>query len=455
MIGHQLCPAPAFTTLDRRRSAFSAAALNKRPKGTSPMERINIHARTAGLAVCSAMAAALLTGCAGYPALAGAPVTSGEMAGDATVAPSGAERDAQIAKAERRVGKSPRDAGARAELAQAYLAAGRFESAIQTFDDALSLGEESPRSGLGLALAYMGAGRNAEALTVLGRWRNQIPASDLGLAIALAGQPAQGVGLLSDALRGGDDSPKTRQNLAYAYALDGRWTESRVVASQDVPADQLDARISEWASRARPEQHQARIAALLAAPVRSDPGQPAALALNGAAPEARLASVEASEPLAELPPAIAASEPAAIPAALETYTAEAQEVASAKFVSQPKVQRVATSRNVVADSFAGTGKGSSHLVQLGSFRTLEGAKRAWGIFVARNPALKDHQMRITEAEVHGRRYFRVAAEGFDRSSARALCSTVKQRGGACFAYAGARTLPGAKPGVSPQMLASR
>ena len=417
------------------------------------MERININARTAGLAVSSAMAVALLAGCAGQAPLASAPAVSGE----AEVAQLDAARDAQIAKAERRVAKSPRDVSGRAELAQAYLAAGRFASAAQTFEDAVSLGDESPRSGLGLALAYMGAGRNAEALSVLGRWRNQIPASDLGLAVALAGQPAQGVGLLSDALRGGDDSPKTRQNLAYAYALDGRWAEARVVASQDVPADQLDARISEWASRARPEQHQARIAGLLAAPVRSDPGQPTALALNGAAAEARLAAADEPAPLAaaELPPVAEAPEAAVMPAALDTYTAEAQPAANPKFVSQPKVQPVAVSRETVAESFAGAGKGSSHLVQLGSFQTLEGAKRAWGIFVARNPALKNHEMRITEAQVHGRRYFRVAAEGFDRSSARALCSTVKKRGGGCLAYAGARPLPGVVPAKDNQMLASR
>ncbi|SFF98875.1 Sporulation related domain-containing protein [Novosphingobium sp. CF614] len=427
------------------------------------MERITFHARTAGLAVCSAMAAALLAGCSGHAPLAssGKPAPSGDLAD----AQSAAQSETDVVKAEGRVAKSPRSASARVDLAQAYLAAGRFESAATTFEDAASLGDESPRSGLGLALAYIGSGRNAEALTVLTRWRNQIPASDLGLAVALAGQPAQGVALLSDALRGGDDSAKIRQNLAYAYALDGRWAEARVVASQDVPADQLDARMGEWASRVRPDQYQSRIAGLLAAPVRTDPGQPAALALNGAEQAVRMASADASAPIAELPPveagqAIGEAAPsrdvAELPAALATNSVDAPQPASAKFVSQPMVQPASATRSAIAESFAG--KGSAQLVQLGSFRTLEGARRAWGIFVARNPALKDHAMRITEANVHGRRYFRVAAEGFDRGSAKALCSTVKQRGGACFAYAEGHALPGALPakdGSGNQMLASR
>lgn len=433
----------------------------------SPMERFNIRTRKAGLAACSAMAMAVLAGCSGHAPLAssGSPVVSGERAET--------QLDQDVARAEERVAKSPRSAAARVTLAQAYLAAGRFESAVTTFDDAISLGDNSPRTGLGQALAYIGAGRNAEAVNVLSRWRDQIPASDLGLALALAGQPGQAVGLLSDAVRGGDDSAKTRQNLAYAYALDGRWAEARVVASQDVSADQIDARLSEWASRARPEQYQVRVAGLLGAPVRSDAGQPAALALNGAAPAARVASAEvpAPAPVAELPPVDAGQsavnlaqseqpamvqpeEAAPVPSSFATSAvAVSQPAKSAKFVSQPKVQRTSPVRSALAESAVQ----GTHLVQLGSFSTLENAHRAWGIFVTRNPALKDHALRITEAEVGGHHYFRVAAEGFDRGSAQTLCSNVKQRGYGCLAYAQTHALPGAMPGKAPAgpMLASR
>lgn len=450
------------------------------------MERIDINsranARTAGFALCSAMVAALLAGCAGQPPLAGrgaAPVAEGgqlDAAGDKV-----------LAKAEARVAKSPQNASARADLAQIYLAAGRFDSAATTFEDAVSLGDQSPRTGLSLALAYIGSGRDAQALDVLSRWRDKVPAGDFGLAVALAGKPAQGVAILSDALRGGEDTAKVRQNLAYAYALDGRWAEARVVASQDVPADQLDARMGEWASRARPDQTQARVAGLLGAPMRADPGQPAALALNGvdhaprmaeaapapvqlaAAPEAELPAVQAGERFwgASQDTAPAAAAPAAapvaavIPAAYEPAPV-AEPAAEPAFAPVPEA---APSRSF-AETFAAApapkaqarANSTTHLIQLGSFRTMEGAKRAWGIYQRRNPALRDHTLRITEAEVRGRRYFRVAAEGFDRHAAQTLCSTVKQGGGGCFAYAEGRALPGALPdtrGHGPQLASSR
>ncbi len=461
------------------------------------MERFTFKARFAGLAACSAMAAVLLVGCSAHAPLAssGSPAISGESAD--------AQMSKAIAKAEKRVAKSPQSASARVDLAQAYLTAGRFESSATTFQDAMSLGEKDPRVALGLALSYIGSGRNAEALSLLSSHRADIPVSDLGLALALAGQPAQAVGLLSDAVRSGNDNPKTRQNLAYAYALNGRWAEARVVASQDVPADQIDARMSEWAASARPEQFQVRVAGLLGAPVRADSGQPAALALNAGdaakddAPRMAVADIPAPTPIApvqapepaaaELPP-VATRELAAVteddfqqafkaekpakstpaPVSLATNAAEVAKEApvalasrsienpkaapARKFVSQPTVQSVSATHSAYVDA----PKSATHLVQLGSFSTLEGAKRAWGIFVARNPKLKDHTMRITEADVRGRRYYRVAAEGFDRGAARTLCSSVRERGGGCFAYAKTHTLPGTIPGKSTSgaMLAS-
>lgn len=427
------------------------------------MERFKTHARSTGLAVCSAMAIALLAGCAGHGAIASAD------------APAVADSDdlqagSRIAKLESQVAKSPRNASARVALAQAYLASGRFESAATTFEDAVTLGNNDPRVGLGRALAYIGAGRNAEALTVLDRWHAQIPASDLGLALALAGQPAQGVAVLSDAVRGGEATAKARQNLAYAYALDGRWTEARVVASQDVPADQIDARLAEWASRVRPEQFQTRVASLIGAPVRADSGQPAFLALGGAAQPARMASVETAAPApastAELPAVDAAQDtPPALELVQEPAFAMPTEKATkaqagARLTVQQSFPSLAPSRSARTDipmkvrsSMAQTG---THLVQLGSFSSLESAKRASAVFAARNPVLKGHSIRITEAHVNGRLFYRVAAEGFERASAQNTCASVRQRGGACFAYA-SRGVPGAKPAGVPAgpMLAQR
>lgn len=87
--------------------------------------------------------------------------------------------------------------------------------------------------------------------------------------------------------------------------------------------------------------------------------------------------------------------------------------------------------------------GASHAVQLGSFSSPQGARRAWGIFAARNPELRKFKMAITPAKVRGRNFWRVAANGFDGRSAQGMCGAVKARGGVCFAYSTIRAVPGA------------
>ena len=148
-------------------------------------------------------------------------------------------------------------------LGAASMEAGRFLSARQSFDDALALGDESPRTALGFALSAIATGDRAAAIGVLEDWRDEIPAADLGLALALAGQAEQGALILSNAVRNGDNTPKSRQNLAYSLALSGNWAAARIMAAEDVPADQLDARIIQWASMARPEDAPVRVATLL------------------------------------------------------------------------------------------------------------------------------------------------------------------------------------------------
>jgi Flp pilus assembly protein TadD len=405
------------------------------------MQPLNFRARSAALAICTAMAATLLVSCAGQAPFARAGASA------APVEPG----DKDLARAEQRVTRSPRDASARAALAQTYLSAGRFDSAATTFEDAIALGDQSPRTGLGAVLAYVGAGRGAEAMAVLQRFQNKLPASDYGLAVALAGRPATGVDILTGVVRGGDNTPKARQNLAYAYALDGRWREARLIASQDVPADQLDARLGEWARAARPDQSQARIAGLIGAPLRADPGQPAMLALNAPAAGPRMAMAEApasASPEAELPPVQTgetfwgANQPEEIqPVSPAPAPMPAARVAAPVRVATARpVRPVAAAKPQVAPAKALIS--ATHLVQLGSFRTMDGAKRAWGIFQSRNPALRGRDLRITEAKVNGQTYYRVAAGGFDQRAAQSVCASVRQAGNPCLAYAQQRPLPG-------------
>jgi hypothetical protein len=80
-------------------------------------------------------------------------------------------------------------------------------------------------------------------------------------------------------------------------------------------------------------------------------------------------------------------------------------------------------------------KGGTHLVQLGSFSSEANARRAVGILTSRSPELRGYQMTITPAVVNGRNFWRVAAAGFTGNTASSLCSGLKSRGSACFAYA--------------------
>lgn len=372
-----------------------------------------------------------------------------QTASEAQSALAKGKTEKAISLAEAVVAASPREPAYRTLLGNAYLRAGRFDSATAAFNDAMELGDNSSRTALALALANVAAGRSQEAVAILDDWRDAIPASDLGLALALAGETSRGVAVLNDAVRNGEPSAKVRQNLAYAFALDGRWREARLMVAQDLPANKVDARISEWAKQARPEDYHQRIAALLTVPVRSDPGQPQALALN-ASPATQQLAVEASAP-----GAVAANpEQPPVELAATTTPAEVQEASSQNFeqafVAAPEVQsvparavRTASLKPVrvvpnrvtfaVAKPRAVRANGS-HLVQLGSFSSAQGARRAWGIFAKRNPSLRSYRMAITPAVVRGKHFWRVAAAGFNARSAYGMCSSVKSRGGVCFAY---------------------
>ncbi|MGB3165798.1 MAG: tetratricopeptide repeat protein, partial [Alteraurantiacibacter sp.] len=229
-------------------------------------KRYPIHA----FGLTTAMAAVILSGCATNSA-----PTANVSAAQATQAMANGQHSRAVQAAEAAVAADPRNATYRMVLGNAYLEAGRFGSAATSFEDAMALGENSPRAALSLALALTGQARYSEASALLRMWEGEIAASDLGLAFALAGEPDRGIHLLSNAIRGGDSSVKSRQNLAYAYAVAGRWREARMMAAQDVPAHEVGTRMAEWAQLSHSNAYQARIAGLLGVPgnVR-DAGQP-------------------------------------------------------------------------------------------------------------------------------------------------------------------------------------
>ena len=430
--------------------------------------------RLIGLTLIAALGSTALTGC----------TTAGRS--KAHVSASRAEAAIQkgndgksVGLAEKAVMIDPNNAEFRAALGAAYLQAGRFQSAATAYDDAMALGDSTARTALSLALAQIGAGQADQALAVLDGARDTIAPADLGLAYALAGDPQRGVAVLTDTLRSGENTPKVRQNLAYALALAGDWRQARIMASMDVPAEQLGDRMAQWASTIQPDAFQQRVAALLSVPVRDkDPGQPAALALNGA-PARQFAVASPARPVnTELPPLTkaAAPQPVQAEAALTRYEAPVKgepssfEAAFAvqaprgiapaaliadtiRFVSEPVVQQLpatyaaqaakprlaAVSKPAMAPAAPRSG---DHLVQLGSFVSEQGARQAWSVYAKRNPGLGHYRMQITQAMVNGKSYWRVAAAGFSKSDAQSMCSGIKARGQGCIPYAKGNPLPG-------------
>jgi Flp pilus assembly protein TadD len=404
-------------------------------------------------AVTGVLSFVLLAGCT----MGDKPAPSQVSAADAKQMLANGQTNGAIDAAEAAVLASPRTAQYRAGLGNAYLQAGRFEAAATSYADARVLGDDSARTALSLALAKIGGGRGEEALKVLAANRDKIPAGDLGLAVSLAGDPRGGIQILTDALRTGRSTAKLRQNLAYSYALAGQWREARVMAAEDVPADQVGKRMAQWAQTARPDLVRHRVAALIDAPVVADPGQPQQLALHNYEDAVQFAREDA----ADAPLSVASAEPIGVearaamprPAPLVAAARPAAAPARSRFVSNPVIQaipsRMVASRSVAAPraevarastegNVPKAGAAGSHVIQLGSFTSRARAEKAWSIYLARNPELDQFERVITPAKVRGKLYYRVQAAGFDRAGAKSMCSTVKRNGEGCLAYADPR-----------------
>ena len=429
------------------------------------------------LAVTTAIAGLALTGCM----TSAAPRADLSFSSAQTALAKG-QVDKAIVHAEAAVLAEPRNPGYRALLGAAYLEAGRFESAATSFGDALNLGDENPRTVLSFALAKIALGKGRAAVAALDEYSQAIDPADLGLALALAGEPERGASVLVNAVRSSEEaSPKLRQNLAYTYALAGNWRMARVMAEQDVPADQLDARLSQWASMSAPEMFQQRIATMLDVSPRADIGQPQRLALANFPAQDVMVAEAASQAPAEFAAAesvqVAQAEQSA--AFTQAFTAPEPSVetvavadTSQRYISNPVVQQLpatsarrapaaprvaaaAPQRRMAATATASDKAAATHLVQLGSYDSKIEAERGWKVVQSKFPQLKDRKPVITQALVNGRTFWRIAAEGFSSQSAKSMCGTVKSAGRGCFAYAATTPPAGAVAQKRDVQVASR
>lgn len=384
-----------------------------------------------------------------------------------------------VEHAEAAVANDPRNADYRALLGQAYLLSGRFTSAQQALNDALTLNPEDGRVALNLALAKIAGGDWAGARSTIETHADHIPASDRGLALALAGDPVSAVDILMPAARAADATAKTRQNLALSLALAGRWQEARTLAAVDVAPAELDGRIMEWARFSRPSNAYDQVASLLGVTAVQDAGQPVRLALVQR-PNVRLAAVAPAAPAADpidryMPTASAPAETDVQVAAVEPADVqpEIRQIAGtgASVVFGPReeiVQAVPASRPepVIAPAPARVAKasataspavrGGKYYVQLGAYSNANVARDAWSRHTRRVPDLAARAPQGARVSTRAGTFYRLSVGGFARKNADTLCRQVRATGGACFVrvQAGDALARWARPGRDAQ-LASR
>jgi Flp pilus assembly protein TadD/cell division septation protein DedD len=378
-----------------------------------------------------------------------------------------------VAAAEASVAAQPNVAAARAQLGRAYLAAGRFASAEQAFADVLAIDPSDGASALKLALAQIAQGKTKAARATLEANRERIGGADYGLAVALSGDVDGAVQTLEAVTRAPGADAKARQNLALAYALQGKWLNARVMAVQDLSPADADARIIQWMNFVRPSAAHDQVASLLGVtPATVDAGQPVALAFaRPAASPVQLA--EASKPVEPAPaapapvvPAVVAETtspsvavaafappPAPVPvivqpdAAAPTTAQLASAFAAARQASVAPARE--TAQPVPAIAFAPkapvvlakprpvtpvirAASGGRYVVQLGAFGSDAQAEKAW----KRNSArlgVAGYTPSTMRFRLNNASFVRLSVGGFaTRSPAVHVCERVRRASGNCF-----------------------
>lgn len=343
---------------------------------------------------------------------------------------------AALAAAETAVAAKPDDAGYRLLLGRAYLADGRFISAETALSDAMTLGNTDARMIVSLSLAKVALGNSAGAREVLAANMDHVPATDYGLAMAMAGDTDEAIRILSAAAQEPEATAKTRQNLAYAYALAGQWREARLMAAQDLDALAATQRVVSWAQNAEVGAEPQRVAALIGTQIRADDaGMPVRLALASSVP-VQMAQAEIAVPVQE---AVSVEQPAEVAEVASPdvpfFTAPA---VSADFHPTP-VARAATMMRKAALIVPMTPSATSNwVVQLGAYDSVDVAKERWQRMTRGNGRIAKFPVSYSTANVQGRLYHRLAIGGFgDRVTAYQMCRTIRSQGGACFIRAAA------------------
>lgn len=425
----------------------------------------------------------MLAGCAAPQQKTGFGGRADENVGLATralIALNAKDVPTAIDFAERAVAHSPDDAGFRALLGNAYFQAGRFASAEAAYKDSLTLYSNQPQVILKLALVETALGKKDQAVAFLEAGRSVLDASNYGLALALAGHADEAVSVLDAAARQPGADATVRQNLALAHALAGDWTEAKTIASQDVPADKLDARMHEWMLLASPKSPAYEVAALVGVtPAAVDHGQPVRLALrktdtmmaaavpapapapvvpSAPAPQPQVAvtapasaprvveavaspapQLQATPAVAPMPPKpapkpVIAEAPPPAPITMAMMAAAAPEAPAAFIAFQPKKAPAPAARPKVRHAVVRRApRPGDAVVQLGSYRSPQQVSAGWSHLTDRYPALRAYFPLRARFDSPKGTFWRLSIQGFENQrEALVRCEQLKSRGGHCF-----------------------
>jgi hypothetical protein len=254
--------------------------------------------------------------------------------------------------------------------------------------------------------------------------------------------------------------------------LSGDWTNARVVAAQDLAADQVNARIQQWMKFAQPARASDQIAALTGvSPAAADPGQPVKLALRQDAPRVAASVTVALPPAAPIAPqAVAETSAPAAPFAPPAPYYEAAEavapaappvnptrVADATFapppaplvepaayappplasvIAPPPFTRAAVQQRKAKLQRAAVNLrrgGSTAVVQLGAYGSPQRVLAAWTSASRRYAALRAYAPMSASFSSSAGKVYRLSVRGFaNQSEAAALCNSMRRSGGSCF-----------------------
>lgn len=292
--------------------------------------------------------------------------------------------------------------------AMAALTSGRFAEAAALHAAALEADPQNRQAQLGYALAQLGLGHTEQAVARLQALAaDAAPDPDVGLALALAGRPQEGILLLEAAAQRPGADRRVRQNLALALALADSWPRARALAAQDAGEAWVTRQMTRWAVwAALPPQD--RLAGFLGVvPVRA-----------------------AAVPARAEPPLYAAAraEPVA--------TAEAPELPETPDTPQSVVAQSPepAARAALADASAepeAKAEPAGWVVQLAAVRHAENLVVGWNSLQARYPGLFS---RYTPHTTQGQGWIRLSVGSFrSRQEAMAECQQLRRRGVDCFA----------------------